>query len=145
MLTSAERDTERATRLRQAVTRLARRLRQQAPEGISPSQLSALVAIEAGGPLTLKDLAAVERVRPPTMTRIVAALEDAGLVSRSVDTKDRRCVHVKLTNDGRKLLTRTRGRTTAYLEDRFAGLSRADRETLAAAIPILERFVGDEG
>src|ERR687891_597030 len=97
---TSQEDTELATRLRLGIMRLARRLRQQAPEGITPSQLSALATLEGNGPLTLKDLAAAERVQPPTMTRIVAALEEAGLVVRSVDKKDRRCSNLKLTGDG---------------------------------------------
>jgi DNA-binding MarR family transcriptional regulator len=121
--------------------RLARRLRQQAPEGITPSQLSALATLEGNGPLTLKDLAAAERVQPPTMTRIVAALEEAGLVVRSVDKKDRRCSNLKLTGDGKRLIARARSRKTAYLAARIGALSDSERATLAGATEILERFV----
>jgi DNA-binding MarR family transcriptional regulator len=123
--------------------RLARRLRQQAPEGITPSQLSALATLEGNGPLTLTELATAERVRPPTMTRIVTALEEAGLVVRSVDKKDRRCNNLKLTGDGKRLITRARSRKTAYLAARIGALSDSDRATLTAATEILERFVKD--
>jgi DNA-binding MarR family transcriptional regulator len=140
---TSQEDTELATRLRLAVMRLARRLRRQAPEGISPSQLSALATLDGDGPLTLTELAAAERVRPPTMTRIVAALEGAGLVARSVDEKDRRCIHLKLSGDGKRLIRRVRSRKTAYLAARIAALSDSDRATLAAATEIVERFVRD--
>jgi len=136
-------DTELATRLRLGVMRLARRLRQQAPEGITPSQLSALATLESDGALTLTELAAAERVQPPTMTRIVAALEDAGLVARSVDKKDRRCTNLKLTAGGRRLIARARSKKTAYLAARIGALSDSDRTTLSAATEILERFVKD--
>jgi DNA-binding MarR family transcriptional regulator len=134
-------DTELATRLRLGVTRLARRLRRQAAEGISPSQLSALATLEGSGALTLTDLAAAERVQPPTMTRIATALEEAGLVVRSVDQKDRRCTNLKLTGDGKRFIARVRSRKTAYLAARIAALSESDRSTLAAATEILERLV----
>lgn len=138
---TSQEDTELATRLRLGIMRLARRLRQQAPEGITPSQLSALATLEGNGPLTLKDLAAAERVQPPTMTRIVAALEEAGLVVRSVDKKDRRCSNLKLTGDGKRLIARARSRKTAYLAARIGALSDSERATLAGATEILERFV----
>ena|SRR5918994_2319976 len=140
---TSQEDTELATRLRLAVMRLARRLRRQAPEGISPSQLSALATLEGNGPLTLTELAAEERVQPPTMTRIVAALEGAGLVVRSVDMKDRRCTHLKLSGEGKRLIGRARSRKTAYLAERIAALSDSDRATLVAATDIVERFVRD--
>jgi DNA-binding MarR family transcriptional regulator len=123
--------------------RLARRLRRQAPEGISPSQLSALATLEGSGPLTLTDLAAAERVQPPTMTRIVTALEGVGLVVRTADKKDRRCTNLKLTGDGKRFIARVRSRKTAYLTARIAALSESDRSTLAAATEILERLVNE--
>src|ERR671919_1618006 len=140
---TSQEDTELATRLRLAVMRLARRLRRQAPEGISPSQLSALATLEGSGPLTLTDLAAAERVQPPTMTRIVTALEGVGLVVRTADKKDRRCTNLKLTGDGKRFIARARSRKTAYLAARIGALSDSDRATLTAATDILERFVKD--
>jgi DNA-binding MarR family transcriptional regulator len=140
---TSQEDTELATRLRLGVMRLARRLRRQAPEGISPSQLSALATLEGNSPLTLTELAAAERVRPPTMTRIIAALEEAGLVVRSIDKKDRRCSNLKLSGDGKRLIARARSRKTAYLAARITALSDSERATLTAATEILERFVKD--
>src|SRR5947207_14933426 len=93
----AGRDAELAARLRLLIARLARRLRQQAQGEISPSQVSALASIERLGPLTLGELSGIERVQPPSMTRIVAALEAGGLVSRTVDPADRRVAHVEAT------------------------------------------------
>src|SRR2546423_13827260 len=90
-------DAELAARLRLAVTRLARRLRQEtqnADGDVPPSGLSALSSIERLGPLTLGELSAVERVQPPTMTKVVAGLESLGLVSRTVDPADRRVARV---------------------------------------------------
>jgi len=140
---TSQADTELATRLRLGVMRLARRLRQQAPEGITPSQLSALATLEGKGPLTLTELAAAERVQPPTMTRIVAALEDAGLVVRSVDKKDRRCTNLKLSGDGKRFIAGARSKKTAYLAAHIGALSDSDRATITAATEILERFVKD--
>src|SRR5207248_11562840 len=97
-------DTDLAARLRLAITRLARRLRQQAEGEVTPSQLSALSSVERLGPVTLGELAAVERVQPPSMTRIVAGLEEAGLVARKVDERDRRIARVPTTVAGQRLL-----------------------------------------
>lgn len=137
--------TELASRLRLAVMRLARRLRQQGGEQATPSQTSALHSVERSGSLTIGDLAAAERVQPPTMTRIVAALEEGGLVVREEDPDDRRLVRVRITAEGRRLLERSRSRKTAYLAQRLRGLSEEDRSTLARAAEILERMVEDGG
>src|SRR5919201_1633324 len=93
-------ETELASRLRITVARLARRLRYQGEAGASPSQLSALATLERHQQMTLGERAAAERVQPPTMTRIVAALDDAGLVTRTVDTADRRVARVALSPAG---------------------------------------------
>src|SRR3954469_1794979 len=87
-------DAELASRLRLAVTRLARRLRTQLPGQLTPSQLATLSSVERLGPLTLGELSSAERVKPPTMTKIVACLEELGLVTRTVDQSDRRVARV---------------------------------------------------
>lgn len=134
-------DAELAARLRLVITRLARRLRQQANEAdVTPSQYSALSAVERLGPITLGDLSAVERVQPPSMTRIVAALEDLGLVEREVDARDRRVARVKITPIGQRLLNRTRSRKDLYLASRL-NISPAERATLTEAAAILERVL----
>lgn len=137
-------ETELAARLRLAATRLARRLRQQVDEPISISQLSALAAIERLGPVTLGDLARVERVQPPTTTRIVAALEAAGLVVRAADPGDRRVARVSISPEGRRLIERSRSRKTAYLAGRLRTLSEAERATIESAVPLIERLVDEE-
>ena len=140
-------EAELAARLRLSVTRLARRLRQQAAaeSEVSPSQLSTLASVDRLGPITLGDLAAVERVQPPTMTRIVAALDEAGLVSREVDQHDRRIARVQTTVAGRKFLERSRGRKEAYLAARIRTLDADDRAVLARAAVILETILEGEG
>ncbi len=91
-----------AARLRLSATRLARRLRQESGAGLSPSQLSALAVVDHRGPLTLGTLAEVERVAPPSVTKVVAKLVADGLVVRSVDAHDRRIVHITITDRGRR-------------------------------------------
>jgi DNA-binding MarR family transcriptional regulator len=127
-----------ASRLRLAVMRLSRRLRQQTPDAITPSQISALSVIEGSGPLTLGELAGLERVQPPTITRTVAALEELGLVLREVDASDRRVARVSIAPNGRKLLERSRSRKNVYLAQRLRGLSHEDLEVIERAATLLE-------
>jgi len=136
-------DTDLASRLRFTVMRLARRLRQTGDSDATLSQLSALSSIDHRGPLTLGELAAVERVAPPSMTRIVSHLEDRGLVSREVDAADRRVSRVSTTAEGQRLLERSRNKKTAYLAARIENLSDEDRALLQRALPVIERLVGD--
>src|SRR5438270_9763706 len=137
-------DTDLAARLRLAVTRLARRLRQQTDAEVTPSQLSALSSVDRLGPVTLGELAAVERVQPPSMTRIVAGLEDAGLVVRKVDERDRRIARVQTTVAGRRFLDRSRGRKDAFLAARIRTLDAEDRAVLARAATLLEKLLESE-
>ena len=134
-------DLELAPRLRLSVTRLARKLRQQAEEGLTPSMLMALSSIDRHGRITMGDLCAVEQVQPPSMTRIVAALVEAGLVVREPDAEDRRIAWVSATADGTRLLQRTRRRKEAYLSKRLRSLDDGDVTILEQAVPILERLV----
>ena len=135
-------DTELVTRTRLAVLRLARRLRQQTLPGITPSQQSALAAIDHRGPLTLGELAAFENVRPPSITRIVAALEAERWVERTTDPDDRRVTTVQTTDRGRRELLRIREERNAWLAGRLADLDDDERARLAAALPVLERLIG---
>lgn len=132
------------SRLRLVVTRLARRLRQQAEVPASPTQLAVLATIERDGPLTLGELAAVERVRPPTITAAVGRLEEQGLVHRRADKRDRRVARVEITPQGRRLLAQSRSRKTAYLERRLAALDPDERATLERAAVILERILDQD-
>lgn len=134
--------TELASRLRLGVTRLARRLRQEADAGISPSLLTALSTIERDGPLTIGDLSAAEHVQPPTMTRIVGALVEAGLATRDPDSEDRRVAWVRATPEGSRLIRRSRSRKDVYLAKRLQDLGPEELEVLDEAAGILERLVG---
>ncbi|HEU4398878.1 MAG TPA: MarR family transcriptional regulator [Actinomycetota bacterium] len=138
---SAQVDRELVVQLRLAVMRLARRLRQQTLGEITASQLSALSSLNRLGPLTLGALAAVERVRPPTMTRIVGHLEAAGLVVRRPAPTDRRSAEVELSPSGRELLDRSRTRKDAYLAERLATLEPAEVAVLRRAAVVLERLL----
>jgi DNA-binding MarR family transcriptional regulator len=136
-----------APRLRLAVARLSRRLRQQAAGSageLSPSGLSALSTVERRGSLSLGELAATERVQPPSMTAIVARLEQRGLLGREVDLEDRRVARVSITPAGRRQLARARTRKDAYLARRLRTLPAAEVELLERAVPVLERLLGDE-
>ena len=128
------------TRLRMVVARLNRRLRQEGNEGATPSQLAALATIERHGPITLGELAAFERVRPPTMTRIVAGLEETKLVQRTVDASDRRVSRVSITRDGTRLLARSRTRRDAFLASLLEHLDPDDLVLVERVVPILERL-----
>jgi len=130
-----------AARLRLGVTRLARRLRQEAEAGITPSMLSALSSAERRGPLTMRDLCAAEQVQPPTMTRIVAALLEAGLVVREADPVDGRVAWVRVSPEGRRLLARSRRRKEAYLAKALGALDPHELEHLLTAADVLERLI----
>lgn len=133
--------SELAARLRLVVTRLARRLRQQAEPGVSPTGIAALATIERAGPLTLGELAKIERVQPPTITAAVGRLEELGLVERSTDPVDRRVTRVQIETAGRRLLERSRSRKAAYLDRHLRRISAAEQATLAEAAAILERIL----
>jgi DNA-binding MarR family transcriptional regulator len=132
-----------AGQLRLAVLRLSRRLRQQAVGEITPSQLSALASIAKHGELSLGALASIERIAPPSMTRIAANLEAQGLVVRRSDDVDRRVARVAISDSGRAVLDEIRNRRDAYLAVRIRDLSEEDRDLLAKAIPILELLAAE--
>ena len=128
--------------LRIAVMRLARRLRAERAEvGLTLTQLSALAALERHGPTTPGHLAAVERVRPPSMTRVLNGLVDQGLVSRSAHPTDGRQVLVAVTDEARARLREDRRRREAWLAQRLATLDPEQRRALRAVVPILEELV----
>jgi DNA-binding MarR family transcriptional regulator len=134
-------DAEMAARLRLAILRLSRRLRQQVAGGVTSSQVSALATVERLGTPTLGELASSEQVQPPSMTKIVVGLEAAGLVARQEEEADRRIVRVKLTADGRRTLARSRSLRNAYLVRRLRRLSVDDRAALTDAVRLLELLV----
>jgi DNA-binding MarR family transcriptional regulator len=133
-----------AARLRLAVTRLNRRLRTEADSGLTASGMAALATIGRRGPLALGELAAVEGVKPPTMTATVAGLEAEGLIARTADEKDRRVSRVALTARGRQRLERARSRKTAYLAARLERLEEHQLEQLDHAIGLFELLL-EEG
>jgi DNA-binding MarR family transcriptional regulator len=136
-------DQELSARLRVAVTRLNRRLRQQALAGLSPAQASALGTVNRLGSPTLGELAAAEQVQPPTVTRLVTSLEGAGLVVRETDGVDRRMVRVSITAEGRRNLQRIRTLKNAYLTRRLATLDPSEQELAEALTSLLEHLVAD--
>ena len=141
---ATSRDVELAVRLRLAITRTARRLRQEAGTDLGPSQLAALATIERHGPLTPSDLADRERVSRPTATRVLGRLVDSGLADRLPDPADGRSAIVTVTPRGRSLLRRLRQRKTAYLARRVRELPSEEVEALARAAAVLERILEDE-
>jgi len=133
-----------AVRLRLAITRTSRRLRQEAGPELSPTLTSALATVDRHGPLTPSELAARERVQRPTATRLVARLEGLGVLQRAADPLDRRSSLLSVTPEGHALMEELRGRKTAYLAHRLEGLDAGERATLDDAAAILERLLEDD-
>ena len=132
---------ESAARLRFAIVRTARRLRQEAAGGgteLSPNSASTLATVERHGPLTPSELAEIERIKRPTATRTLGVLEEAGLVDRAPDPSDGRSSLVSINTAGRERLRRLRGRKNAYLARRMRDLPESDVVTLERAAEILE-------
>lgn len=130
-----------ASALRIAVMRLARRLRNEREDvSLTLTQLSTLGTLARLGPLPLGELAAAERVQPPSMTRIVSGLEERGLAVREADPKDRRLVIVRLADEGKALLAADRRRRDAWLNHRLRELSPVERAVLRQAVPVLEKL-----
>src|SRR5690349_1241314 len=136
--------SERASRLRLAITRTARRMRQQANADLGPAGLSALATIERHGPLTPSELAKIERIQRPTATRILAGLTGKELVSRAADPSDKRCSIVTITPHGKAMLKRIRGRKNAYLARRMKELPDDEVAALERAAEILERVLEED-
>lgn len=143
-MTLATRDptlTDSAARLRMAIVRTSRRLRQEAAGAVgelTPTSAAALATVERHGPLTPSELAEIERVKRPTATRTLRVLGEAGLVERAPDPEDGRSALVSITAAGRERLRRLRGRKNAYLARRMRDLPDGDVETLERAAAILE-------
>jgi DNA-binding MarR family transcriptional regulator len=131
---------ELAKTLRDALTRLNRRVRQARPVGdLTTSQLSALTSLQLAGALTPRELADVERVQPPTMTRIVGKLEELGLVARTPHPTDRRQVILAATEAGRTVYAQFEQSRNTWLARQLAELSPEERDTLARAAQILQQ------
>jgi DNA-binding MarR family transcriptional regulator len=139
----ARTDTGLAAALRVSVLRLSRRLRSERDpehELLSVSQLSVLGVLHRHGARTVGELAALERVQPPSMTRTVSCLEDGGYVVRQRSATDRRRVVVALSDTGAHILAGDRRRRDAWLAQRLRELSADERAVLRQAAPILERL-----
>jgi DNA-binding MarR family transcriptional regulator len=126
--------------LEQSVTRLAHVLLRGGGPGLSRSAASVLHRLATAGPQRITELAAWESIAQPSMTALVGRLEAQGLVTRGDDPDDRRAVRVAVTADGETLLAGRRRARAAALDQRIATLDAAERATLAAAVPILERL-----
>jgi DNA-binding MarR family transcriptional regulator len=135
------RTAELASSLRVSVMRLARRLRaERADFSLSLTQIATLATLERHGPLTPRELADHEKVQPPSMTRVLAGLEERGLIDRTPHESDGRQHLVSLTQPARDLLREDRRRRDAWLAKRLAELTQAERDVLRAAAPIIERL-----
>jgi DNA-binding MarR family transcriptional regulator len=138
-------DASLATALRISVARLARRLRAERmakglEPGLSDTQLAALAALEAHGAMTPGELADHEKVQPPSMTRVIAALEERGLVMRAPHATDRRQVVLTATDTGKDVVQQSRRLREAWLAQRLRELTPEERALLRQAAPILEKL-----
>lgn len=132
-----------AGRLRLAVVRLNRRLRSQSTDDtVSLTQISAMATLYRCGSMTPSELAASERVRPPSMTRVIAGLEELGWVSRRDHPTDGRQSIIELTSAGSNLLAAEASAKERWLDKRLAELTDAERATLDEAIEIIDRMAG---
>jgi DNA-binding MarR family transcriptional regulator len=135
-------DVETPARLRAVVGKLSRRLNSLARgSGLTPSQLSALGVIARQGPLRLSELAEIESVNPTMLSRVVAALDEAGLVRRRTDPEDRRAGLLEVTASGRRTHDRLRAERGRVLTTGLERLSLADVTALEAALPALEALI----
>ncbi|HEX5202026.1 MarR family winged helix-turn-helix transcriptional regulator [Paractinoplanes rhizophilus] len=131
---------ELARTLREAIQRLNRRVRQTRAVGdLTSSQLSALTSLQLAGALTPRELADVERVQPPTMTKIVGKLEDRGLVARTPHPTDGRQVILAPTEQGREMYAQFEKARNEWLADQLATLSAEDRDVLLRAAEIMQQ------
>ncbi len=138
-------DSELATSLRISVSRLARRMRaERIAQGLQPelsdTQLAALAALERNAAMTPSALAEHEKVQPPSITRVIGALEERGLIQRMPHPSDRRQVVLAVTDQGRDLVAQIRRLREAWLARRLRELSSDERATLTQALPILEKL-----
>jgi DNA-binding MarR family transcriptional regulator len=142
--TTTRTDAELASRLRLAIGRLARRLRLEGDSGLPPLQLSTIATIEAHGPIRLGELAQREAVAAPTISRVLAALDERGVIDRRPDPADARSTLVSLSTAGHQLLATVRSERTASLARRLDRLDPEQRAALTAAMPALEALIADD-
>jgi DNA-binding MarR family transcriptional regulator len=140
MLTTAS----TADRLRVAVGRLARKLRQQSLGGLTPSQASVLSTLDRHGPMAMSQMADQESITKPSATGIVGRLVAKGLVSRSPDVGDKRSFIVEISPTGRELIDQRRRERTAYLARRIDSLGEEDHQALERAIELFENMIEEQ-
>ena len=136
-------DSEVAARMRLAIARIYRQLRQDNTEGLTLTQLSTLVRIEENQPVRPGQLATMEGISPSTLTRLIASLEELALIQRLTDPTDGRVSHLQLTEVGSSTLDTVRSRRTALLQGRLATLTPEERTRLIDALPALEHLGGE--
>lgn len=142
--TSPNRTTSVADALHSAAIHLLRGVRKEdVRTGVGPARLSALSVLVFAGPMRLTELARIEQVKPPTMTKVVAGLEAAGLVRRRVDADDARAVRLEATARGRKLLQEGRRRRVERLASALQSLTFDELDVLARAAALVERVSDD--
>jgi DNA-binding MarR family transcriptional regulator len=133
--------SELASELRVSLMRLARRLRaERLDEGLTPTQLAVLGTLDRHGPMTLGELAAHEKVQPPSMTRTTAILDERRLLTRVTQDVDRRQVRIAISDAGLALLREDRKRRDAWLAGRFDRLTSDERALLHQVAPLLDRL-----
>jgi DNA-binding MarR family transcriptional regulator len=131
-----------ATRLRAVIGKLSRRLRPTvAGSGLTPSQTSVLFSVARLGPLGLSEISEIEGINPTMLSRIVAGLCEAGLISREPDPHDRRAAQVSATPAGRRLRERIQRERAQALQEHISKLDDHERELLWSALPVLETLV----
>ena len=131
---------ELADRLHSTAIHLLRQVRiQDAATGLAPARLSALSVLVFGGAMSLNELARAEQVRPPTMSRIVDALEAEGLVRRTVNEQDRRAVVLEATEKGTAILWQGRKRRVKFLAKHLSRLSEEERKKIEDAIKAIQK------
>jgi len=134
-----------ADQLHSAAIHLLRLVRvQDLKSGIGPARLSALSVLVFAGPKSLKELAEIEQVRPPTMSRIVEGLGTEKLVRRSVSTSDRRQIRLEATEKGKRILQEARQRRVRELTARLSRLSQQELDTVAEAVTLLGKVIGNK-
>jgi len=138
------RSVDDVDRLRVVLIRVARRIRSRAQGDISPSQLAVLGTVINHQPLTNGQIAEHEHVRPPTSSKIVDALERAGLVERNADPADRRCVQITATPAGHAYADEVRAAGRTWIAEQIECLDGADVRAIEQALPALERLLAGE-
>ena len=136
--------SDTAARMRRSINRLSRKLRQSALGGITPAQASLLAVIDKYESPSLGDLAVIEQVQPPSVTRLVKSMELSGLISCVSDVEDRRCTRVRITALGKKELNAIRKRKTEFLERKLLSLSESDQKKAKMVSDFLETLLEDQ-